>query len=173
MEKYLPADIGSQLTNTIPEVNFMSIANATATLTLDSLNELNAYGRGGQDVYLTSKDNVETNPPWLFGVLPDSDGKTDGAVSSAIIVNGHGSGLVDVFYFYFYAFDFGGVYFTRNIGNHIGDWEHTMVRFQEGEPQAIWYSQHSNGEAFEYSATEKFNGGQRVSSCYPNRSLIF
>jgi hypothetical protein len=30
-----------------------------------------------------------------------------------------------------------------------------MIRFQDGAPQAIWYSQHSGGQAFTYDATEK------------------
>ena len=30
-----------------------------------------------------------------------------------------------------------------------------MIRFVNGEPQAIWYSQHTDGEAFTYAATEK------------------
>ena len=63
---------------------------------------------------------------------------------------------------YFYAFDYGGNYFGFNIGDHVGDWEHNMVRFQDGEPQAIWYSQHSNGEAFTYDAVAKYNDGVRV-----------
>jgi hypothetical protein len=96
-------------------------------------------------------------------VKPDSSGKTNGAVSCAIIVNDHGSGLVDAFYMYFYAFNYGGTYFGFTIGDHVGDWEHNMIRFQNGNPQAIWYSQHNNGQAFTYSATEKYNNGLRVS----------
>lgn len=34
-----------------------------------------------------------------------------------------------------------------------------MIRFVNGVPDAIWYSQHSDGEAFSYTATEK--NGQR------------
>lgn len=37
-----------------------------------------------------------------------------------------------------------------------------MVRFQNGQPQAIWYSQHSNGEAFTYGTVEKTTDGRPV-----------
>ncbi|RAL60265.1 hypothetical protein DID88_000045 [Monilinia fructigena] len=43
----------------------------------------------------------------------------------------------------------------QELGDHIGDWEHNMIRFVNGTPQAIWYSQHGNGEAFLYSVVEK------------------
>ncbi|KAK3658437.1 hypothetical protein LTR56_001848 [Elasticomyces elasticus] len=183
-DPYRPADIISQLGHTHPEVNFTAVSGAPAALTLDNLSELNNFG----DVYLTSNDNVETNPDWLYGVTPNDDHKTDGAVSCAIIVNDHGAGQVDVFYMYFYAFGtfyiehfrlstleamggrfsgyFGGDFFGLkalgfdgfNIGDHVGDWEHNMIRFQDGKPQAIWYSQHANGEAFKYSVVEKYTG---------------
>ncbi|OQN96585.1 hypothetical protein B0A48_17015 [Cryoendolithus antarcticus] len=123
-EQYKPADIGAQLANTQPEVNAAPIANAPNPLTLDNLNALN--GLGGANVYLTSTSDVTTNPAWLKGVTPDASGKTGGANSSVIVVNDHGNGNVDAFYLYFYAFDFGGIYFGVNVGNHVGDWEHTM-----------------------------------------------
>lgn len=30
-----------------------------------------------------------------------------------------------------------------------------MVRFENGEPKALWYSQHDGGQAFTYDALEK------------------
>jgi hypothetical protein len=33
--------------------------------------------------------------------------------------------------------------------------EHNMVRFQNGAPKAVWYSQHEYGEAFSYAAVPK------------------
>ncbi len=116
----------------------------------------------GTNVYLTSKVDVTTEPKWLTGVVPDSTGRTNGAVSCAIIVNDHGAGLVDVFYMYFYAYNRGNVVFFHELGDHIGDWEHNMIRFQNGTPQAIWYSQHANGEAFTYKTVEK-NGIRPIS----------
>ncbi|KAG8534225.1 uncharacterized protein KY384_001069 [Bacidia gigantensis] len=148
-DKYNPSDIGNQLVHTQPEKDFKVVAGAPNPLTLDNLDQLN--GLDGANVYLTSS----TDPPWLFGVRPEGSGKTVGATSCAVIVNDHGSGLVDAFYMYFYAFDFGGVYFGQQVGNHVGDWEHTMVRFQDAKPQAIWFSQHSFGEAFTYDTVEK------------------
>lgn len=158
---YRPSDIGAQLANTSPYLNFTPIGNAPSPLTLNNLDGLNNIG--GKDVYLTSKADITTRPSWIYGVIPDSTGKTGNAISSAIVVNDHGNGIVDAFYFYFYAFDYGGTYLGFTIGDHVGDWEHNMVRFTNGKPTAVWYSQHSNGEAFTYGATSKYNGGVRVS----------
>lgn len=36
-----------------------------------------------------------------------------------------------------------------------------MVRFQDGQPTAVWYSQHANGEAFTYDTVDKYNGSGR------------
>jgi len=41
------------------------------------------------------------------------------------------------------------------FGNHVGDWEHTMVRFINGVPQTVYYSAHASGTAYRYSAVEK------------------
>ncbi|KAH9829518.1 Vacuolar protein sorting-associated protein 62 [Teratosphaeria destructans] len=164
-DPFFPSDIGAQLQNTQPEVNFAVVSGAPSPLTLDNVNELNNHG--SNNVYLTSIQDPTTNPmpAYLYGVRPDSSGKTDGAVSCAIIVNDHGSGLVDAFYMYFYAFNYGGRYGIGDIryiiGNHVGDWEHNMVRFENGVPTAVWYSQHSNGQAFTYQAVNKTSDGIR------------
>lgn len=159
---YLPSDIGNQLRNTEPRVNFTPIANAPNPLTLDNLADLNNLG--GKDVYLTSKVRPNERPEYFRGVRPNDDGKTENAVSAAIVVNDHGDKTVDAFYFYFYAFDFGGNYFDQDVGDHIGDWEHNMIRFVDEKPSQVWFSQHSAGQAFEYKVLEKFNGGPRVSN---------
>ncbi|KAI4237408.1 MAG: hypothetical protein L6R40_005900 [Gallowayella cf. fulva] len=156
-DPYYPSDIAAQLSHTKPEVNFNVVNGAPDPLTLDNLASLNALG--GTNVYLTSVDDVTKNPSWLRGVKPDGNGKTNGATSSAIIVNDQGSGNVDAYYMYFYAYNQGNTVFGQEIGDHVGDWEHNMIRFKNGVPQAIWYSQHSYGEAFTYSAVEK--QGQR------------
>ncbi|MCJ1407428.1 hypothetical protein MMC19_001499 [Ptychographa xylographoides] len=156
-EQYNPGDIGAQLVYTRPEVNFTVIPNPPNPLTLNNLNNLN--DDSSASVYLTSIDDITTNPAWLNGVKPDSTGKTEGARSCAIIVNDHGSGLVDAYYMYFYPFNLGNTVIGMVIGDHVGDWEHNMVRFQNGLPQAVWYSQHSFGEAFTYNAVQK--QGQR------------
>ena len=163
-ETYLPSDIGAQLTNTQPDLNYNPITGVPGTLTLDNLNStLSSFP--GSEVYLTSIVDPTTNPAWLNGVMPDSTGKTNGAVSCAIIINNHSSdnsGFVDVYYMYFYAFNYGTFLTIFNdpvdpfpIGSHVGDWEHNMIRFQNGTPQAVWYSQHDNGEAFTYDCLEK------------------
>lgn len=164
-DKYRPSDIGSLPANTRPKVNFTDVSGAPDPLTLDNLNVLNSFG--GEDVYLTSSDNVEQSPTWLLGEAPDASGRTNEATTAAIIVNDHGDGVVDVFYMYFYAYNFGGVTFGVNVGNHVGDWEHNMIRFKNGTPQAVWYSQHAEGQAFKYRALEK--QGMRVSHVHPFR----
>ena len=80
-ENYFPSDIASQLAHTQPEVNYTVISDAPTPLTLDNLNDLNSDGDNGEYVYLTSLDDVETNPSWLNGVRPGAKGKTRGAVS--------------------------------------------------------------------------------------------
>ncbi|KAL8935433.1 MAG: hypothetical protein Q9216_005425 [Gyalolechia sp. 2 TL-2023] len=152
-DPYFPSDIGAQLLHTKPEVDFNVVDGAPNPLTLENLSSLNALG--GRSIYLTSVDDITTNPPWLDGVKPDGNGKTNGATSCVVVVNDRGSGYVDAFYFYFYAFNEGNTVFGQDIGDHVGDWEHNMIRFKNGIPQAIWYSQHSYGEAFTYSSVEK------------------
>ncbi|KAM3519925.1 hypothetical protein MY4038_009625 [Beauveria bassiana] len=107
-----------------------------SSINLDNLDRLNTVGEN--KVALTSKDDVAKFPPWLYDV--------------------------DAFYFYFYSFDQGGN-MTQvkepldsfigsqdglHFGSHVGDWEHNMVRFRGGRPTRIYYSQHSDGAAYDW-----------------------
>ncbi|KAF2132333.1 hypothetical protein P153DRAFT_394487 [Dothidotthia symphoricarpi CBS 119687] len=151
-DPYLPTDFQLFLNNTTPRVNFAAVPGPSNPLTLSNLDQVSA------DAYLTSNDDVTKNPSWIKGTKPDASGKTNNAITASVIVNDKGNGVVDAFYMYFYAYNYGGEVLgwkALNFGNHVGDWEHTMVRFTNGLPTAIWYSQHANGEAFTYAAVEK------------------
>lgn len=130
-------------------MNFKPVTNAPSPLLLSNLDQLNSAANcsAGQSnscpIYLTSKENVKTNPAWLYGVLPDPvTYQTVGVKSCAIIVNDHGNGVVDAYYMYFYAFNLGLTVLGQLLDDHVGDWEHTMVRFTNGTPTSMWYSQH-------------------------------
>ncbi|RFU76897.1 vacuolar sorting-associated 62 [Trichoderma arundinaceum] len=165
-EVLFPADIGRQLFNTVPQVNFTKIRGEEHVLTLDNLNELNKFGN--DSVFLTAKEditNIAREPSWVHGVKPNGHGETVGAVSCAVVLRHHpdDSSVVDAFYFYFYAFNNGGHVLGIPEDFHVGDWEHSMVRFCNGVPSQIFLSQHEGGEAFSYDALEKIG----------KRALIF
>ena len=160
VEEYFPSDIGTQVSNTHPDVNYTAITDAPSPLNLEKLSLLNAYGDGGTNVYLTSDFTPYDYPSWFTGVQPDTTGATPDATSATIIIVPKANNTLDAFYFYFYAFNQGNwVLGDPNLefGDHVGDWEHTMLRFDTTTctPTAMWFSQHSFGEAFTYSAVEK------------------
>lgn len=144
------------LANTSPKENFDPIEFSPNLSTLSHLNEK------GPNVFLTSKDDVATDPAWLRGTQPDGQGATPGAITAAIIVHDRGNDELDAFYMYFYSYNRGNSVFGQELGSHVGDWEHNMIRFRKGQPMAVWFSQHSRGQAFTYSCLEK--EGIRVSS---------
>lgn len=92
-------------------------------------------------------------------------GRSDAPVP--LVVVDKGDGVVDAFWFFFYSYNLGNAVFNIRFGNHVGDWEHTVVRFQHGEPKAVFFSEHSFGEAYTWDAVEK--SGQRVSSMSQHR----
>ncbi|KAL4800525.1 hypothetical protein BDV19DRAFT_384337 [Aspergillus venezuelensis] len=153
-DRYRPSGIAEHLNHVVPKVDYEEISGVQEPLTLDNLDQLNALGN--ESVYLTSVEGIDANPQpdWLFGANIDDNGQASDT-SSIIVVNDHGDGEVDAFYFYYYSYNLGNTVIGMEFGNHIGDWEHNMIRFQDGEPQALWYSQHSRGQAFTYEATEK------------------
>ena len=72
-------------------------------------------------------------------------------------------GIVDAFWFFFYSYNLGNEVFGIRFGNHVGDWEHVLVRFQNERPNALFFSEHFFGEAYSFDAVEKI--GSRV-SCF-------
>ena len=152
-DTYFPSPIDGFLKYTTPKVNNVTVADAPSPLTLSNLADLNS--KGGSKVALSSNDDFTKYPSWLTGNKPDSSHKTAGDPSAAIIINDKGSDTVIAFYMYFYNFNKGNDVLGTPAGNHLGDWEHNAILFKAGKPQSVWYSQHANGEAFTYAATQK------------------
>jgi hypothetical protein len=79
---------------------------------------------------------------------------------AVLIVVPKDNGVVDAFWFFFYSYNLGNSVFNVRFGNHVGDWEHTAVRFKDGVPKAVYFSEHSFGDAYTWDAVEK--KGKRV-----------
>lgn len=149
----MPSDIATQITNSIPKVREVPVAQAPSPLTLDNLDQLNTMG--GKDVWLTSKEGIAVEPKWFNGVSPDENRKTNGIIPCAIVTVDKGNGRMDAFYFYFHAFNDGTHVLGMEFGAHVGDWEHNMIRFENEVPQAVFFSQHARSQTFTYKAVEK------------------
>ncbi|KAL1385756.1 hypothetical protein HDK64DRAFT_288796 [Phyllosticta capitalensis] len=171
-ELYFPSDLQKHLDNTTPkDDNFNKIDGAPSPLSLTNLNKLNDYGDGGKNVWLTANDDITKNPEWIKGAAPDCDGKASDAIAVAVIMVDKGDDNMDVFFQYFYSYNWGGVVLKAfNAGNHVGDWEQNMIRFEKGKPTYVWYSQHGNGQAFAYDILEKDKDGQRFINYVANGS---
>ena len=176
-EQFWPSDIAEHLTHITPNLNYTPIQASSINPNLTNLDKLNEYSRG-RYVYLKSDDNVEERPDWLVSKknIPDGSGhkgsknpKNHGEdhrpgrsdAPAVLIVVYKGRGIVDAFWFYFYSYNLGNVVLNVRFGNHVGDWEHSLVRFQNGKPKVVFFSEHNFGSAYSYSAVEKI--GQRVS----------
>lgn len=78
-----------------------------------------------------------------------------------------GSGILDAFWFLFYSYNLGQTVFSIRFGNHVGDWEHCMVRFENGIPRAMFLSEHAGGKAYVWDALEKFRPPTSRASSQP------
>ena len=176
-EQFWPSDIAEHLTHVTPNLNYTPIQATSTNPNLTNLDKLNEYG-WGRYVYLKSDDNVEERPDWLASKknIPNAFGHENTRPSknqkknhqpgrsdapAVLIVVNKGRGIVDAFWFYFYSYNLGNVVLNVRFGNHVGDWEHSLVRFQNGKPKVVFFSEHNFGSAYSYSAVEKI--GQRVS----------
>ncbi|TKA77785.1 hypothetical protein B0A55_04697 [Friedmanniomyces simplex] len=75
---------------------------------------------------------------------------------AVLVVVDKGNGTVDAFWFFFYSFNQGQKVLNIRFGNHVGDWEHTLVRFHHGKPHSVFFSEHDFGAAYAWHAVEKY-----------------
>ncbi|PNY26184.1 vacuolar protein sorting-associated protein TDA6 [Tolypocladium capitatum] len=87
------------------------------------------------------------------GHKPDANGYSQ--APAVLILVDKGSGIVDAFWFFFYSYNLGQTVLGIRFGNHVGDWEHCMVRFENGEPRGLFFSEHEGGQAYAWGAVEK------------------
>ncbi|CAG1977436.1 unnamed protein product [Fusarium graminearum] len=167
-DRFMPSDLAAHISNTIPKLDRQPISGLSS-LDLENLGDLNGYG--GEEVALTSKEDPLTYPTWILGEAPDAKGQIHNSVPCAVILVEKSDIDVDAFYFYFYSFNEGpnitqvlepinrfiaGDHLSSGIhfGNHVGDWEHNMVRFHNGTPVGVYYSQHVDGVGFKWDSSK-------------------
>ena len=113
---YRPTDLSTFLKHVTPKLKLESAGTWSDPLTLENLNKLNSLGE--RNVNLTSNDDVSTNPTWILGATPDSNGKCEG-IQTAIIVNQKSGSITDAFYMYYYAYNWGGLVLGNNLGIYL------------------------------------------------------
>lgn len=211
---YWPSLLEDHLQHTTPYDDYLPVNRSEQHPTLDTLGDLNAH-KGGEHVYLHSKDAVETDPKWL---LSEANTPIDPALALAINadlesnlsathyvsiggaagdkkklpkdVNGdvirrparsnapahlilveHPDNVLHAFWFFFYSYNLGNSVFGVGFGDHVGDWEHSVVRFRDGVPESMFVSEHAFGQSYRWSAMEKYveqvvveDGGHHITS---------
>ncbi|POS85851.1 hypothetical protein EPUL_001541, partial [Erysiphe pulchra] len=178
-ETFFPSDLSIHLANTQPTYNFTPISNPPSPLNLSNLNELNTFQDG--DVYLSSREPIVHLPKWLRGQKPSKKTlQTKKSINCVVVVvekdpvkdkaGNEQQSVVDAFYLYFYSFNDGPRGLGHQVGNHVGDWEHNMIRFTNGTPTAIWYSQHGFGAAYTFDVVQKIGNRPAVFSARGSHS---
>lgn len=114
-------------------------------------------GKSQKVLYGTAKyeQQQRENMAAALGHKPDAQGYS--AAPATLVLVDKGDGVLDAFWFFFYSYNLGQTVLTMRFGNHIGDWEHCMVRFQDGVPQGMFLSEHEGGQAYAWEAMEKRN----------------
>ncbi|OAP55667.1 hypothetical protein AYL99_09819 [Fonsecaea erecta] len=165
-DPYMPSDILTHVSHTVPRIGLEAIVDTLPLPNLENLSLLNRLGAShGTDVFLTAVGDVSTFPDWVLGETPDATGALHNSTACAVVVvekQTPAAVWVDAFYFYFYSWNEGAD--IRQVvpplnklfpdskpgdhyGNHLGDWEHNMIRFANGTPTGIYFSHHTSGEA--------------------------
>lgn len=130
----MPSDLLTHIQHTTPYRDGKRIQNLPE-LDLDNLDILNDWG---DQVALTSIDDVTASPDWIFGAAPDENGQIHNSTACVVIIVDRKQDT-DVFYFYFYSYDEGAnvtqvlkpldslvkgpvAESGMHFGNHVGDW---------------------------------------------------
>lgn len=161
-ERYLPYDIKKYVKNFKPTYRngtSVKLDNITqGPLDIKDLSKLtNITNKSEEQIFMTALDDFSLDPEWITGEFNKPNyysGELKDAPAALIVVD-KGNGWVDAYWFYFYSFNLGPfVMGLGPFGNHIGDWEHSLVRFYNGQPVILWMSAHGGGGAYLYQNIE-------------------
>ncbi|CAK7226858.1 Vacuolar protein sorting-associated protein 62 [Sporothrix bragantina] len=122
------------------------------------------FAAGASDLAVDVPDLPESV---VHGYKPDKSGYSE--APAILVMVDKGSGILDAFWFFFYSYNLGQTVLKVRYGNHIGDWEHCMIRFENGVPRALFLSEHAGGQAYAWQALEKF---KNTSSSTPESELL-
>lgn len=162
---YVSASTGKNITQRLP----LSLAD------LHSIQKTSGFSP--DDIYLTALSDFDSDPEWITGVknVPDIGTGLLRDAPAVLIVVDKGEDIIDAFWFYFYSFNLGPFVMGGGpYGNHVGDWEHSLVRFRKGVPELVWMSAHGGGAAYSFNAMEKIVLGNAINNgVEPNRPVLF
>ncbi|KAK6199361.1 uncharacterized protein RJT21DRAFT_131100 [Scheffersomyces amazonensis] len=158
-ERYLPYDIKSYIKEFRVEFpNGTVVPGTEEDMNIKKFGDL-AKLYDTDELYLMSNSDFSLDPNWITGIKNKPsliDGEIKDAPATLIVVD-KGNGWVDSYWFYFYSFNLGPfVMGSGPYGNHVGDWEHSLVRFYNGQPVIVWMSAHGGGGGFYYHNLEKY-----------------
>ncbi|CDK29297.1 unnamed protein product [Kuraishia capsulata CBS 1993] len=170
-ERYLPYNVEKFVSNFHACFrNGSLVPGGESPLKLQQLEELDKHIVDYDTaIFMTADSDFDKDPEWITGKhnIPNVyDGAIEDAPATLIVVD-KGNGWVDAYWFFFYSFNLGPfVMGCGPYGNHVGDWEHTLVRFYNGEPKIVWMSAHGGGGTYFYDNLEKLETA-------PKRPVIF
>lgn len=163
-ERYVPGSIEQYIPHFFMSTNSHNFTSKELTIAnLNSVARESRFAVGDPDaeLFMSSKYEwePEPGPEWLTGFQKHKPniltGKIEEAMATLIVVDKPHINAVDAFWFYFYPFNLGPFVMGHGpFGNHIGDWEHSLVRFnrRSHKPEVLWMSAHGGGTAYEWES---------------------
>ena len=120
--------------------------------------------------FFMTKKFFNPKSDFFQGHKPRNMGQAPLTPSNLIVKYYYQDGVVDyidAFWGLFYPFNEGAyVMGAGPWGNHLGDWEHILLRFYPFQntykPTAIWLSAHSGGFAYEFDKITKYDSNLKV-----------
>ncbi|WWC71643.1 uncharacterized protein I206_105601 [Kwoniella pini CBS 10737] len=152
LESFFPSSIDYMF----PHYNFTESPSGDIQTLNKSLLSRSQLNRISPNTFLSIREShnpqpfLEEEAEYLFGPFDRTELSQDGRGKVEEEVYGfgvdQGDGIVDLWYWTFYPFNFGKpVGLFGILGNHVADWEHLRMRTVNGTPVSADYTTHTGG----------------------------